>query len=74
MYKINSKGSKGLNFERNYTQLKFKPETVEKMSQLSILRQESNLRFCDAGAMLLPLSYRGSWTMMKFSMFQVESV
>ena len=25
-----SKGSKGLNFEWNYTQLKFKPETVEK--------------------------------------------
>ena len=30
------------------------------MSQLSVLRQKSNLRFCNAGAMLLPLSYRGS--------------
>ena len=27
------------------------------MSQLSVLRQESKLRFCDAGAMPLPLSY-----------------
>ena len=29
------------------------------MSQLSVLWQESNLRFYDDGVMLLPLSYRG---------------
>ena len=35
-------------------------EQIRKMSQLLVLWQESNLHFCDAGAMLLPLSYRGS--------------
>ena len=30
------------------------------MSQLSVLRQEPNLRFCD-DAMLLTLSYKDSW-------------
>ena len=36
-------------------------EQLRKMSELSVLWQESNLRVCDAGAMLLSLSYRGSW-------------
>ena len=31
------------------------------MSQLSVLRQESNLRYCDADAALLSRNYRGSW-------------
>ena len=57
---INSKGPVGLNFEWNHTQLEFKPETIEKMSQLPVPRQESTLRCCDAGAMLSPLIYRGS--------------
>ena len=35
--------------------------TAEKISQLSVHRQESSLCLCDAGAMLLPLSYEGSW-------------
>ena len=35
-------------------------EQLRKMSQLSVLRRELNLRFRNAGAMLLPLSYRGS--------------
>ena len=34
---------------------------LRKMSQLSILQQESKLRFSDAGKILLPLSYKGSW-------------
>ena len=36
-------------------------EQLRKMSQLSVLRQESNQPFRDAGAMLLPLSYRSDW-------------
>ena len=36
-------------------------EQLRKISQLSVFQQESNLRFCDAGAMLFLLSYRGNW-------------
>ena len=50
--RINSKGSKGLNFDWNHTQLKFKPGTVEK-NESTIgppARIEHTLlrRWCDA--------------------------
>ena len=55
---FDSKGSKSLNFEWNHTQLKFKPGTVEK-NEIGP-PAGINLRFRDAGAMLLQMSFRGS--------------
>ena len=43
-----------------YTYLNSSREQLRKTHQLYVLRQKSNLRLCDAGAMLLPLSYGGS--------------
>ena len=58
---LSSKGSKGLNFERNHTQFKFKLRTVEKnQSTIGLLAGIELTLLHDVGAMLLPLSYRGS--------------
>ena len=52
---------RGLSFEWNRTQLKFKPGTVkENMSTIGRPVGIEPIRFCDAAAMLLSLSYRGS--------------
>ena len=55
--RVNSKGSNGLNFEWNYTQLKVKPGTVEKNeSTMGLPAGVEPIREGDAGAMLSPLS------------------
>ena len=46
----------------NYTQVEILTgNSWEKFINYKVLRQESNLRLCDAGALLWPLIYGGSW-------------
>ncbi len=47
----------------NYTHVEILTgNSWEKFINYKVLRQESNLRLCDAGALLWPLSYGGSWS------------
>ena len=60
-----SEGYMCLRTSGNYTQVEIPTgNSWEKFINYKVLRQESNLRLCDAGAlhgMLWPLSYGGSW-------------
>ena len=56
------KGLMCLSTSGNYTQVEILTgNSWEKFINYKVLRQESNLRLCDAGTLLWPLSYGGSW-------------